>query len=112
MSRKIISGDFNDQPIPSNYYDFLNNDDDNGNNIPFTPIYGFLPYNKGMEDASMQNDEDIDNEIIMDIDDSLTLAIHIHQNETMKIEGVDTKTKEGNFKEWERKMKKWNQKIK
>ena len=35
---KLIFGDFNDQPIPSNYYDFLNDEDDDGNNIPVTTV--------------------------------------------------------------------------
>ena len=39
---ELIFGDFNDQPIPSNYYNLLNDDDDNdydyGNNIPGNPV--------------------------------------------------------------------------
>ena len=35
---ELIFGDFNDQPIPSNYHNFLNDDNDNGNNIPGTPV--------------------------------------------------------------------------
>ena len=34
----LILGDFNDQPIPSDYYNSLNNDDENGNNVPSTPV--------------------------------------------------------------------------
>ena len=39
---KLIFGNFNDQPIPSNYYNFLNYDDDDGNNIPGNTIDGAL----------------------------------------------------------------------
>ena len=35
---EIIFGDFNDQPIPYNYYNILNYYDDYGNNITGTPI--------------------------------------------------------------------------
>ena len=42
---ELIYGEFNDQPIPSNYYNFLNDDDDDGNNIPGTPVGDVLPDN-------------------------------------------------------------------
>ena len=35
---KLIFGDINDQPIPTDYYNFLNDDDDNGDNIPGNPV--------------------------------------------------------------------------
>ena len=35
---KLIIGGFNDQPIPSDYYNFLNDENYNGNNIPENPI--------------------------------------------------------------------------
>ena len=35
---ELIFGDFNDQPISSDYYNFLNDDNDDGNIIPGTPI--------------------------------------------------------------------------
>ena len=35
---KLIFGNFNDQPIPSNYYNFLNDDNEDGNNIYGNPI--------------------------------------------------------------------------
>ena len=31
---ELIFGDFNDQSIPSDYYNLLNDDNDDGNNIP------------------------------------------------------------------------------
>ena len=42
---ELMFGDFNDQSIPSDYYNFLNNYDDDGNNIPGTPIDVALPEN-------------------------------------------------------------------
>ena len=33
---KLMFGNLHDQPIPPNYYNFLNDDDDEGNNIPCT----------------------------------------------------------------------------
>ena len=47
---ELLFGDFNDQPIPSDYYNFLNDDDDDGNNIPCTPIDDVLPDNEVVED--------------------------------------------------------------
>ena len=35
---ELIFDDFIDQPIPSNYYNLLNDDYDNGNNVPGTPV--------------------------------------------------------------------------
>ena len=43
---ELIFGNFNDQPIPSDYYNLLNDDSDNGNNIPGTPVDGTLPGGK------------------------------------------------------------------
>ena len=44
---ELLFGKILDQPIPPNYYDLLNddNDDDNENNIPGTPVADFLPDN-------------------------------------------------------------------
>ena len=39
----LIFGNFIDQPIPPDYYNFLNDDDDDGNNIPGTCIDDVLP---------------------------------------------------------------------
>ena len=54
---KIIFGDFNDKPIPSNYYIFLDDDNNDGNNNPGTPVDNSLPDNEGGEDAVMTDDE-------------------------------------------------------
>ena len=35
---ELIFDDFNDQPIPSNYYNRPNDDYENGNNVPGTPV--------------------------------------------------------------------------
>ena len=43
---KLIFVDFNDQPIPYNYYSFLNDDDNNCNNIPGIPVEDSLPDNE------------------------------------------------------------------
>ena len=40
---ELIFGDFNDQPIPPNYYDFLSNYNDDGNNIPGNLIEYVIP---------------------------------------------------------------------
>ena len=72
---ELIFGYFNDQPIPSNYYNFLNYDDDNGNNIPSTPVGDAIPDNKRVEDAVVPNDEDIKDEIMINDYDSLASDI-------------------------------------
>ena len=41
----IIFGDYNDQPIPSDCYIFLNNDNVDDNNVPGTPVGDSLPDN-------------------------------------------------------------------
>ena len=56
---ELLFGNFNEQPVPCDYYIFLNYYNDNGNNIPITHIYDALPGNKGVEDALMPNDENI-----------------------------------------------------
>ena len=68
---KLIFEIFNCQTIPSNCYNFLNYDNEDGNNIPGTPVEDSLPNNKLLEDAVMPNDEDINDEIIIDDDSSL-----------------------------------------
>ena len=72
---KLIFVDFNDQPIPYNYYSFLNDDDDDINNIPCTPVEYALLENEGVEYAFVKNYEDINDEIINDVDDSLASDI-------------------------------------
>ena len=70
---------FNDQPNPY-YYNFLNDDNEYGNNIPGAPIFVALPETEVVEDTAMPNNEDIYNEIIVDDDDSLASAIDPLQN--------------------------------
>ena len=52
---EIIFGDFNDQPIPSDYYNLLKNDNNDGNNVPGTPFYNALSENEGVEDTVVKN---------------------------------------------------------
>ena len=47
----LVFGDFNDQPIPSTYYDLTNDYGNNG-----TQIDTSLTYNEGVEDAVVPND--------------------------------------------------------
>ena len=54
---EIILVNLNDQPIPSKYYNILNDDDDNGNNIPGTPVENSLTENEWVEDAIVSNDK-------------------------------------------------------
>ena len=78
---ELIFSNFNDQPIPSDYYNFLKDDDDDGNNVPINPVYNDLPENEGVEDEVMTNNEDINNYIIIiDDDDSLAPDIDPPQN--------------------------------
>ena len=57
FTEKLIFGNFNDQNIPSNYYNSLNYDYDNGKNITGNPVDNTLPENKGVEDAVVPNNE-------------------------------------------------------
>ena len=77
---KLILGDFNDQHIPSNYYNFLNDDDYDGNNITGTPIDDYLLDKKGVEDEVVPNDRDINDDIMIDYYDSLASDIDPLQN--------------------------------
>ena len=72
---KLIYGYFNNQPIPSNYYNFLNDDNDDINNINGTLADNALPENKGLKDAVVPNDEDINDELIIDEYESLASNI-------------------------------------
>ena len=92
ISKRFFFGDFNDQPIPSNYYNFLNDDDDDVNNVPGTPVDNVLLDNKVVEDAVVPNYEDINDDIIIDDDDSLTSDIDPPKNEILEMEGVDNET--------------------
>ena len=80
---ELIFGYFNDQPIPSNYYNFLNDDDAVRNNIPGTPVENALPDNEVVEDAVGPNDEGINDETIVDDNESLDSEIDPPQNEMM-----------------------------
>ena len=62
--------------MPSVYYNFLNDDNDDGNNIPGAPVDDSLPENKGVKDAVVKNDENFNYGIIIDDDDSLASDIH------------------------------------
>ena len=82
---EIIFGDFNDQPISSDYYNFLNDGGDYGNNFPGTPVDDALPDNEGVEDAVAPNDEYINYEIIIYDDESFVSDISPLQNEILEI---------------------------
>ena len=73
----LIFGDFNFQPIPSNYSDLTNDYDDDG-----TQIDADLTDNKGVEDAVVPNDE-------KNNEDSLASDIDPPPNNILEIEGVD-----------------------
>ena len=45
---ELFFGYFNDQLIPSNYYNLLNDENDNGNNIPSNPVEYSLLENEGV----------------------------------------------------------------
>ena len=68
---ELAFGDFNDRPIPYYYYNLLNDEDEDCNNIPGSPIENVLLDNKGAEKSFVSNDEDIDDKIIIYDDDSL-----------------------------------------
>ena len=72
---ELIPGKFNYQPIPPDYYNLLNDDDNNGNNTPGTPVENALLDNEGVEDGVMPKYEDINYEIMIDDDDRLALSI-------------------------------------
>ena len=80
---ELISGDFNEQPIPYDYYNFLNDDDGYGNNIPGNTVDDLPPNNKGVQDVIVTNYEYIDDDIITDYDDSLTSYIDHLQNKIL-----------------------------
>ena len=86
---ELILGDFNDQPIPSDYYNSLNDGNDDGNNIPGTTAVIVCTENKGVEDSFVKNHEGIDDEIKIDNNDRLASDINPPQNEILYIEGVD-----------------------
>ena len=92
----LIFGGFNNQPIPSNYYDIRNDSDDYG-----TPIDVALAYNKRVEDAVVSNYENKDdNSLASDIDPPQKTFWKL--NEWIK----------WSMKLKKDKLKKWNLKIK
>ena len=80
---KLIVGNFNDQPIPSNYYNFLNDDNDDENNIPGNLVDDALPDNKVVKDAIVSTDEEINYNTIIGDYDSLSSDIDPLQNERL-----------------------------
>ena len=54
---ELIFDNFNDQPIPPDYYDFLNDEDEYVSNIPGTPVGNFLADKNVTEDEVVPNDE-------------------------------------------------------
>ena len=92
----MIFGNFHDQPILPKYYDLLNDNDDDKNNIAGTPVYDVFPDKKLVKYSVVPNapnadanDKDIDYDTIIDDDDSLTSNIEPPQEEMTEIEGVD-----------------------
>ena len=75
----------NYQPIPSDYYNFLNDDDDDGNNITGTHVDGALTENEGEEYLVVPNYEYIDDEKITDDDSVFASAIEPLLNKMLEI---------------------------
>ena len=99
----LLFGDFNDQPIPSTYYDITNYYDNDG-----TQIDSDLTDNEGVEDAVVPNDEN-NNE------DSLSSDIDPPQTIFWKLKDWTEwamKPKKGKLKEWTLKLNNWNQTMK
>ena len=70
---ELIFGDLNDQPIPYDYYNILNDDNNNSNNVPGTPVDDKIPEKKWVGDLAVPNYEVINYEImIIDNDDRLS----------------------------------------
>ena len=68
FTSELIFGGFNDQPILSDFYNLLNDDNDDGNNVSGIPVDYDLPDNEGAEYLAIPNDEDIIDEKIIDDD--------------------------------------------
>ena len=51
---ELIFGDFHDQSIPHEYYDFLNDNYDDENDTTDTPVENVFPDNKGGEYSAMK----------------------------------------------------------
>ena len=80
---ELIFGGFKDQPILPDYYNLLNDNNEDGNNIHGTHADDVFLENEGVEEAVVQNDKEIYNDIIIDDDDSLASYIDPIQNEIM-----------------------------
>ena len=72
---ELIVGNFIDQPIPCDYYNLLNDNYDDGTNIPGNPVDDNIPEKEVVEYSVMTNDEDINYDIIFDHFDSLVSVI-------------------------------------
>ena len=57
---ELFFGDFHDQPFPPEYYDLLNDNDGNENNIIGTPVDDVFLDNKGVEYSVISNAPDND----------------------------------------------------
>ena len=77
------SRNVSDLPVAPDYYNLINNDDNDGNNMTDNPVGNVLPDNEGFEYAVIPNNEAIGNDIIMDDDNSLASAIDPLQNEIL-----------------------------
>ena len=104
-TNKIIFGIFNDQPIPPDYNNLLNDDNDDVNNITGTPADYALPEKKGAKDAVTTNEKDTNNEIIIHDGYSLASEIDPPSKKILKLKEWKMKMNEGLLKEWTRKTK-------
>ena len=57
---ELLFGNFNDQPFPPGYYEFLNKNNENGNNNPGTTVDDVFPDNEGVEYSVMPNATNVD----------------------------------------------------
>ena len=106
---ELIFGEFNNQPITSDYYNLLIDDD--RNNVTGTPVDDALPDKKGLEDSLIPNDEDINYEIIIFGDDeSLASDIDPSKTKFWILKEWTIKMKGGKMKERKQKMKEWKMK--
>ena len=75
--------------LPCDYYNLLNYDYDNGKNIPGHLIEDALLDNKGVKYLFIPIDENINYEVLIHDNDSLTSKIDSLQNKMMNIKWVD-----------------------
>ena len=74
---ELIFGYFNDQPIPSDYYNLRNDNNEYGNNVPGTPVEYVLPNHEGLEYPVVPNFKINEEIIIMYDDDRLASDIDL-----------------------------------